>query len=193
MLTCTSCIQTINTMNSVISALMAHVRSAQMTNFALWVTDLGGPVNLIMLSLVLALLLWLHGKIRHMFQLVLALGTGSFVVMLTKLLIKLPRPDGGLIPASGYSFASGHATIATIFFLLLAYSYKPHIKSSVLRTLFVSMCIGCIILVSFSRVYLGVHYTSDVIAGMLIGSLISAASVVLYERYDRKHPVIQSR
>lgn len=190
---CISCVDRIDSLNAFASSVIEPIRSEAVTRYAIWITDLGSPANLLMFSLVLVLLLWLHGKFRHMLQFLLALVTGSFAVVLTKLWVRLPRPDGGLIPAEGYSFASGHATVATIFFILIAYSYKSHIRSSVLRFCFVGLCFLAAMTVGLSRVYLGVHYASDVVAGILIGALISVISIILLERYDGKHPMLQSK
>jgi undecaprenyl-diphosphatase len=73
--------------------------------------------------------------------------------------------------------------MAVVFFTLIAYSYKNHFSNRFARGCFVSFCILAIAFVSISRIYLGVHYTTDVIAGLLIGSIISAISTLMYEKH----------
>ena len=107
--------------------------------------------------------------------------------------MQLPRPEGGLIPETGYSFASGHAAMAVIFFFLIAYSYKSHVKSRVLRTLFIVANACLALAIGFSRIYLGVHYATDVLFGFLIGLVVSALSVIVLQSYERRHPVIESK
>lgn len=118
------------------------------------------------------------------------MGITAIVAIGTKELVRLPRPTGGLISEIGYSFASAHAMMAVVFFTLIAYSYKDHFKNKLVRFCFVSLCISAIILVSISRIYLGVHYTTDVLAGFLIGLIISAISILMYEKHhvQKRHP-----
>ena len=88
---------------------------------------------------------------------------------LLKHIIQRPRPEGyRLIDESGYSFPSGHAMISTAFYGFILYLVFKNVKNKALRN---SICIALgllIILLCCSRVYLGVHYASDVIAGLFL-------------------------
>ena len=94
-----------------------------------------------------------------------------------KHIVQRPRPDLSLrlVEEDGFSFPSGHAMITTAFYgLIICYAYN-NIKNKLLRNL---ICIGLsvlILMIDFSRVYLGVHYLSDV----LTGSLIAIAYLIL--------------
>ncbi len=74
-----------------------------------------------------------------------------------------PPVDLWLVPVSGYSFPSGHAMMATVIWGYLAYSIR--------NRYFTILMITLILLIAFSRVYLGVHYPQDVIAGIAVGAL----------------------
>ena len=87
-----------------------------------------------------------------------------------KHIVQRPRPEESLrlVEEDGYSFPSGHAMITTAFYGLLIYYLWNHTDNKVLRN---CICIGLtllIVLIDFSRVYLGVHYLSDVLAGSLL-------------------------
>ncbi len=190
---CYTCLDEVNHVNAYAASFVDAIRSPELTDVALYVTDIGSPENIAMMCLVLAMVLWIHGKVRHMLQLIITVAAAAFISIMTKLIVQLPRPGGGLFFESGYSFASGHAMIATVFFLLIAYSYKPHIRSLAFRRAFVLLCVLSALLVGFSRIYLGVHYATDVAAGFLFGAMIFAFSILAFEHFERKRPVLQSR
>ncbi len=148
--------------------------------YMVYITDFCGPGLIAVYSAVLLLVLWLHKKNHHLLQFLFTLLSGSIVVVIMKYWYKIPRPPRPLIPETGYSFASAHAALSFIFFMLIAHSYKSHIKNKYVRTLFVSLCICTILLVGVSRVYLGVHYASDVVAGFAVGAIIYAISILIF-------------
>lgn len=186
MINCQYCLTTFGFINNTASKLIEGVRFPALTELMIFVTNIGSPINIAMFCLVVLMALWLHKKYEHMAQFAITTSVGALVVFLTKILVQLPRPENGLITADGYSFASGHATIAAIFFTLIAYSYKNHIKNTFLRNIFVIMNILIAIFVGITRVYLGVHYATDVLAGFLIGFIISASSIIIFERHLRE-------
>lgn len=94
---------------------------------------------------------------------------GLLFEFLTKLIIQRPRPMNALISAPGYSFPSGHATMAMIFFALIIYAYKDDLEKGWRRNSFIVANIMLFLLVGLSRIYLNVHWTSDVIAGWSLG------------------------
>lgn len=91
------------------------------------------------------------------------------VNILLKHIVQRPRPDGyRLITESGYSFPSGHSMTSTAFYGLIIYFICANIKNKKLRYTLCALLSILIIMIAFSRVYLGVHYASDVIAGALV-------------------------
>lgn len=93
--------------------------------------------------------------------------------VLLKSIFMVPRPMGGHLMAVNdvYSFPSGHAQVATIFWLLLAIHYKKPFFWWLAGVMIIGQCL--------SRVYLGVHFPSDVLAGFVVGSI----TVVIYTLY----------
>ena len=96
-----------------------------------------------------------------------------------KYLVQRPRPDGfRLISESGYSFPSGHSMVAMAFFGLLIWMVWRYHRRDVMRVAWCA-CFGLVIvMVGVSRIYLGVHYASDVLAGFCV----SLVWLVFYTR-----------
>jgi undecaprenyl-diphosphatase len=114
---------------------------------------------------------------------VAAIGLGGYLInYVMKLSFQRVRPPNPLIdPLHNFSFPSGHATSAFIFYGLLAYLVWKTDLSKPYR-----VCIGAVLilfslLIGFSRIYLRVHYTSDVVAGFCIGFAWLVLGIYLFE------------
>lgn len=100
---------------------------------------------------------------------VVALGSITLNLVL-KTTYHRPRPLLPLVSASGLSFPSGHAMISASFYGLLIYLVLTHVRrQQVLRWLLVAALVVLILLIGLTRVYLRVHYASDVLAGFTAG------------------------
>lgn len=172
----------LNAINSSSKVFFESIHSPILTEIMLIVTDVGSPSSVILYCLVISMVLWLHKKYAHMTQFILTIGASGLVALLTKIIVRLPRPSGGLVSEIGYSFASAHAMVAVTFFMLIAYSYKNSFKSKLAKYALFSLSALATLLIGLSRVYLGVHYMTDVLAGFLIGSIIVGISILLYEK-----------
>jgi membrane-associated phospholipid phosphatase len=119
---------------------------------------------------------------------VITIAISSLVLMLLlKQLFQRKRPLSPLLKAAkGLSFPSGHAIMAVTFYGLLIYILQHVIVIDWLKYLLAVLVIGLILLIGFSRIYLRVHYTSDVLGGFIIGLLwllISLAILKWLEGY----------
>jgi membrane-associated phospholipid phosphatase len=98
---------------------------------------------------------------------------------LLKQIVQRPRPEGfRLIAETGYSFPSGHSMVAMAFYGLLAWMVWHYEKDRFVKWLCVTGFCLVIVAVGLSRIYLGVHYASDVIAGFCV----SIAWLIVYTR-----------
>ncbi len=136
--------------------------SDTMTTIMKFITFFADPIWCILFS-VLVIIFW--KKIRKAFLINLIL-----VFMLNyilKLIFSRARPiDINIITETGYSFPSGHAMISLAIYGFLAYLlWKSDYKY---KKIGVSLLVLLIVLIGISRIYLGVHYTSDVIAGFIV-------------------------
>ena len=106
--------------------------------------------------------------------------------MIVKRLIKRPRPTNELVTVvrviNEPSFPSGHVMHYTNFFGLLIYLLATNWRSGRLRNALITICTALIICIGPSRVYLGAHWPSDVMAGYLYGGLWFAGLMAFYLR-----------
>ena len=88
---------------------------------------------------------------------------------LLKFILQRPRPtEFRIINETGYSFPSGHSMISMAFYGYLIYLIYKHMKNKYLKWILISILSVLILMIGVSRIYLGVHYTSDVCAGFII-------------------------
>jgi len=137
----------------------------------LWLTFLGEKSMIVVFALMISGILWLLKKNWQILIMWFIIAGSALSVWLTKMFFDRPRPINAVYLETSASFPSAHATLAVVFcgfvvFLLLSYLKKKKYKLlSLLSGLAVILVIG------FSRIYLGVHYFSDVWAGYLLGLL----------------------
>src|SRR6266508_5399017 len=149
-------------------------------------STLGEPVLLVLAVIVAALFAWRRLWL-HLFTWVIGLGGGEVLNQVIKYLVARPRPVFAqpLIPESGYSFPSGHAVLSLIAYGLLAYFAVLVLSTWRART-GVIMAAGLLVLViGFSRLYLGVHYFSDVVAGFAAGGVWLSTCIIGMELVRR--------
>lgn len=128
-------------------------------------------IKFIGLMCITSILLTLIKKDKSYLLIMLVSIISSVVNLIIKNIIRRDRPDkiNWLITESNFSFPSGHSMMATVFYGFLAYLlYKSKINKSV-KVIVLIMTFILILLIGISRIYLGVHYTSDVIGGFLWG------------------------
>ena len=130
------------------------------------ITHLGGAIFLITLSLILLLIIK-NKKIGILIW--LNLGISVLLNQALKFIIQRPRPtEFRIINESGYSFPSGHSMVSAAFYGFLIYLIYKNVKNKYLKWSLITLLSLVILTIGISRIYLGVHYTSDVIAGLLI-------------------------
>ena len=150
-------------------AIAQHVPVVAMRGFA-WLTHLGDPPVLALLGLVVAVTLWARRERLLAIGWALALGGNALLNPLLKSVFERVRPihDHGLAQATGYSFPSGHSSGAMVAYgmlLYLALRVLPPRWHAVAAMGAVALVLG----VACSRVFLRVHFASDVAAGLLSG------------------------
>ncbi|HEV2980763.1 MAG TPA: phosphatase PAP2 family protein [Solirubrobacteraceae bacterium] len=148
---------------------LAEHRTEPWITLARAITWAGSASVLVPLGAACCLLLARAGMSRPAWTLALSLAGAIVISDLVKLLTSRPRPPVEHLQAvTGSSWPSGHATQACAFWLALAFALSGPVSRGVAR-----VCVlGALLLalgVAWSRVYLGVHYPSDVVAGLVLG------------------------
>lgn len=104
-----------------------------------------------------------------------------------KLIFQRPRPLGyRLLEIGEYSFPSGHAMTSMALYGLLIYLAYKLVKNKNLKVLFITISIFMIIIIGISRIYLGVHYCSDV----LVGWSLSIIYLIIYINILKKYKIV---
>jgi membrane-associated phospholipid phosphatase len=111
---------------------------------------------------------------------------------LFKLMVNQPRPTADLVKIfvveTGTSFPSGHSFFAVAVFGFTAYLIATRQSKTFQKALTASVCVLLILTVGVSRIYLGAHWTSDVIGGYVVGATFLVLEVWIYERLKPRYP-----
>lgn len=143
-----------------------HLITERVTPVAKIITQFGGAMILTSIAIILLILIK-DRKIGILIWINLIIST--LLNQILKHIVQRPRPiEFRIIDESGYSFPSGHSMVSTAFYGFLIYLIYKNVKNKYLRNSLMIILSILIILIGTSRIYLGVHYTSDVIAGFLI-------------------------
>lgn len=136
------------------------------TPIAKVVTNLGGAQILILITIILLIVLK-NKKISLSIVLNLIISTG--LNLLLKNIVQRPRPNEfRMISETGYSFPSGHSMVSMAFYGYLIYLIYKNVENKKIKWTSISILSIIILTIGTSRIYLGVHYTSDVLAGFII-------------------------
>ena len=143
-----------------------YLMSDTMTSIAKCITNLANMYWLIGTSVIL--LIFLKNK-KTGIRIAINLGLSALVNFTIKQIIQRPRPVGHrIIDESGYSLPSGHSMVSMAFYGFLIYLIYKNVKNKYLKTVLIVLLTILIISIGVSRIYLGVHYVSDVLAGFLV-------------------------
>jgi undecaprenyl-diphosphatase len=171
--------------DTVATNAMVAIRSDVLTEVTSNFTALGSAP--VVAAGVLVAVLYCVASGRPRFALAM-LGTpiAFLLCSLVKLVVHRPRPTEALIvvPAT-FSFPSGHAAASTALFLTLALLAAQGERRTGPRRVIIAAGLGIALMVAWSRVYLGVHYFSDVMGGMLLGATGTVAALLVVKRAVR--------
>lgn len=166
--------------NGIYSAI-SSLKSNFATAFFKGVTKFGNAETLILIAII-SLIIIKNRKIGA--SIAVNLVTSSFINHLIKEIVQRPRPpiELRMVEESSFSFPSGHAMTSATFYGLIIYFVLKNVKNKKLRnTICITLSI-LVFLIGMSRIYLGVHYASDVLAGFTFAIVY----LVLYITYVLK-------
>lgn len=162
------------------------MRSDKLTVFWRLITHSGDRYVVIILGIILLLIKSLREKYGVKFALAALSSTALYQIM--KYIFQRPRPDLALrlIEQGGYSFPSGHSMNCLVSYGILIYLLLRYCENRRLAKL-LSFGLGLLtILIGFSRVYVGVHYPTDIIGGWSLGIAVLVAMIYAFEKFDSR-------
>lgn len=174
--------------DSTVISFVQGFESPILTMIMKFFSFIGSTVSVVLLSVFV--LVFLYKILNHRSELVLfvaAIAGSNILFVSLKLYFQRARPDlHRLIEVSNYSFPSGHATNAFTFYALLSFLLWRHIRSQWGRITLIIISVVMILAIGISRIYLGVHYPSDILAGYSVSALWLTTAIWFYQRYKEK-------
>ena len=171
----------------VFNALRPYITPSR-TRFMNFITFFGKHDALIPLNILL-IGYFIYKKKRWFAIRITALALSSLLLkFILKFYFQRARPDIPVIEkVDGYSFPSGHALIGVVFYGLVIFVIWREVKQKWAKIILTIFFVLFILLISFSRIYLRVHYASDVIAGIAVGFIWLVLSLNIIQRIEKKY------
>ena len=156
------------------------------TPIAKFITNFGGAI--ILIGSAFALFIFIKNK-KIGVSIISNLAIITLLNQLLKRIVQRPRPtEFRIVEESGYSFPSGHSMVSMAFYGYLIYLIYKHVKNKYLKWISIILLSILICSIGISRIYLGVHYTSDVLGGFFI----SISYLIIYISAVNKFFIKQS-
>ena len=150
-----------------------YVNSLPRISLLVWpfffITDIGGLFIISLGSIFLLIFLAIKDEHKKILYTAISLIGALLSQTLIKNFTLVARPQNGLVSSFGYAFPSGHSNMSAVLFLSLCFYVFSNIIDGKKRKLYYGISILIILLVGFSRIYLNVHWVSDVLAGWCLG------------------------
>lgn len=160
-----------------------------LTNIIRIITHLGDPIIVTSITILLVIIPKARKKVGY--PMAAAVIVSEALNLILKEIFARERPNIlQLVNETTYSFPSGHAMINTTVYTMLGIFAIKYIRSKKIKIPVIIMCIIMPLIISFSRVYLGVHYAGDVLGGMLLGF---AVTVFIYALLKKEEKLLQAK
>jgi len=172
----------LNSFDQQLATIFVALRSEWGIKIFTAISFLGNYQFLVPFILLITILLYIKKKNIFIFPLVLVIAGAEIITFLGKIWLYRARPLSAVFLESGFSFPSGHATAAIAFYGFLAYVLIKVLKERY-KCLIIISAVLLAFLIGLSRLYLGVHYFSDVITGYLVGLVALLIGITLTKKY----------
>lgn len=162
--------------------LIFSIRNNFFDTFFRTITKLGNATTILILIPIFFLLLKEKDKLLLLIVNIVSITFNEVF----KHIIRRPRPAHlRLIKQGGFSYPSGHAMVSIALYGFLIYIVNKYIKNKYLKITLITLLSLIIIGIGISRIYVGVHYPSDVLSGYVLSILLSIITINLYKKYYR--------
>ena len=152
--------------DSYIEGIILSIRNDKLTDIMTIITNISSAYALIVITIILLILIK-NKKIPILitFNLIFSFLTSQLI----KIILRRDRPVNiSLVNAMGFSYPSGHSMVSMAYFGFIAYLVYKYIDNTIVKVILIITLFVSIFAIGFSRIYLGVHYFSDVLGGFLL-------------------------
>ena len=164
-----------------VNNFMLAARTPGLVHLFLLITGLALSWFAIGVSIVFIAILFLKKKLVYLMPFLVSFLGGVITNFLSKISFHRIRPIGGVYDESYYSFPSGHSTSAVVLYGFIFYYLWKRAKTRAMKNVILAIGALLILAIGFSRIYLGVHFFSDVLGGYILGIIWLCAGIGLAE------------
>jgi undecaprenyl-diphosphatase len=181
--------------DAAVSAFVAPYRAAWLLDAFVWLTTLGTGAALAGVMMTATGFLWADRRTGLILPLWVAFAGAEASVWATKYAVGRARPVflEGLASATSSSFPSAHATVAAATFGFVAYAVAQQISGWQARLQLAFCTVVLVALIAFSRVFIGVHFGTDIVGGLLLGIFWLLVALALAEWRMAAGPIVLSQ
>jgi undecaprenyl-diphosphatase len=165
-----------------VNSLFSNVTNNFFIMFSKNINLIFDTTSIVVISIIISVFLLIKHSKKNAAFLSITMLADALILFIIKNLLKIPRPISNFITETDFSFPSGHATTAVVFFGILSYLILRKYKNVNLEITLAS--IFMILLISFTRLYLGIHWFSDILGGIFLGEFILTSSLIIKHILD---------
>lgn len=170
----------VGSLNTLINQFMEKIQINFLITISKIISNVLETVGVIIIAAIFSINLYLTKRKKESIIFLLVVAFSSLTVTLLKNIYLIQRPLNGLISETDYSFPSGHSSIGVVLLGLFAYFYiKEHKKDKIAV---IALSIIGMFIIAFSRLYLNVHWFTDIIGGLIIGSIWLVISLIFLNK-----------
>jgi undecaprenyl-diphosphatase len=175
--------------DSVVQHAVHHWTPPWFTTLMRFFTDVGSPLIVVLLTAGIVVFFYRAGWVHDAVTVLLAMGGAVLLTEALKLTFHRARPTPyfGILAPHSFSYPSGHALAAFTFYATIAYILSVRVRSSRSSAAIWTAAVLLIACIGFSRIYLGVHYPTDVAAGYLVAFAWVSALAAGHAWHLRRH------
>lgn len=137
---------------------------------------------MVIISIIISVFLLIKHMKKEAAFLSITMLADALILFILKMLLEIPRPISNFVTETDFSFPSGHATTTVVFFGVLSYLVLKKYKNVNLEITLASFFM--VLLISFTRLYLGIHWFSDVLGGIFLGWFILTSSLIIKKYFE---------
>lgn len=168
-----------------LSLHVSGMQTERWTKIVIFVTDLNGVAASIVFFVLISAFFWYKKWYRPLRFFLFSFMGAVLLFNMFKFSVQRARPEEKLLDLITYSFPSGHTTMATALALSLYFIFVKRVGGGVPRILLLAACIFWPVTIAFTRVYLDVHWFSDVLGGLSLGLFWVTLIYLLFPPYSR--------